>query len=113
MIIEKTVIEYLASVMPDVPCYAERQTPDPDSFLIIEKTGSSKTNRIETSTVAVQSFGPTKLSAAELNERVKENMENMIERPDISAVYINSDYPFTDTASKRYRYQAVFVITHY
>ena len=113
MIIEKAVIEYLESVMPDVPCFAERQTPDPDTFLIVEKTGSHIENRIETSTVAVQSYGPTKLSAAELNELVKTNMENMVVRPDISAVYLNSDYPFTDTASKRYRYQAVFVITHY
>ena len=32
---------------------------------------------------------------------------------DICAVRLNTDYTFTDTASKRFRYQAVFDITHY
>ena len=31
----------------------------------------------------------------------------------ISAVRFDSDYNFTDTDTKHYRYQAVFEITHY
>ena len=33
--------------------------------------------------------------------------------PEIGAVHLNSDYNFTDTAAKRYRYQAVFDVTYY
>jgi hypothetical protein len=40
-------------------------------------------------------------------------MEAMIERNDISRVGLNSDYNYTDTAMKQYRYQAVFVVVYY
>lgn len=82
-------------------------------FVIIEKTGSSRSNRITTSTLAIQSYGATLDDAMELNERVKEVMDEAISLPDVTKVTLNSDYNFTDTSTKRYRYQAVFDITHY
>ena len=51
--------------------------------------------------------------AAALNMEVKTAIKNAVELPSVSAVYINSDYNFTDTETKRYRYQCVAVITHY
>lgn len=51
--------------------------------------------------------------AAKLNEELKEVVENMIELDEISNVQLNSDYNFTDTTTKEYRYQAVFDINHY
>ena len=51
--------------------------------------------------------------AASLNERVKKVMENIIELDDICSCNLNSDYNYTDTGRKKYRYQAVFDITHY
>ncbi len=42
-----------------------------------------------------------------LNEEVKQAIEKMVELPSISRVELNSDYNFTDTETKRYRYQAV------
>ena len=46
-------------------------------------------------------------------EEVKAAMEGMIERDDISKIQLNSDYNYTDTAMKYYRYQAVFIVTYY
>lgn len=112
--IEKIMIEYLSETFPNIPVYAERPTEDiPDEFIVIDKTGSSKYNMIQASTVAVQSYGPSLLAVAEMNEDIIDAMESMVSREDVSAVRLNSDYNFSDTASKVYRYQAVFDITHY
>lgn len=112
--IEKVLIQYLAAALSQIPVYAERPTEDiPETFVVIDKTGSSITNLIETHTVAVQSYGSSLLAAAELNEDVKDAMDNMVTRADISAVRLNTDYNFSDTASKVYRYQAVFDIVYY
>lgn len=83
-----------------------------DFFVVLEKTGSSKTNHIPTATMAFQSYGPTKFRASELNDKVKEAVESAIVLDSISAVRLNSDYDFTNPATKRYRYQALYVITY-
>ena len=51
--------------------------------------------------------------AAVLNEAVKETVEGMIELDEISKIKLNSDYNYTDTTTKEYRYQAVFDMNHY
>ena len=63
--------------------------------------------------LAVQSYAPTLLPAAELNEQVKTAMFGAAQLPGVAAVHLNSDYNFTDTSSKTYRYQAVFDVTYY
>ena len=77
----------------------------PDKFVLIQKTGSSKRNKLLASTFAFQSYL--------LNENVKEVVEQLVELNDVSDVSLNSDYNYTDTESKKYRYQAVFDIRHY
>ena len=51
--------------------------------------------------------------AAELNEKLKQVIENMVELNEISGIHLNSDYNFTDTETKKYRYQAVFDINYF
>ena len=112
MMIEERILGYLNAAL-SVDCYMEMPEDASDSFVVIEKTGSSTTNRITKATFAIQSYGPSLYDAAALNEQVKEAMENIIQRDDISKVELNSDYNYTDTALKHYRYQAVFVVTYY
>ena len=64
-------------------------------------------------TLAIQSFSTSLFGAASLNEQVKETMEQIIELDDICKCELNSDYNYSDTNKKRYRYQAVFDIVHY
>lgn len=112
--IEKELIRYLSGAFPQIPVYAERPVKEiPETYIVIEKTGTRRLNHIKTSTIAVQSYGPSMQAAAELNERVVDAMESMASLDEVSAVRLNTDYNFTDTASKVYRYQAVFDITHY
>jgi len=111
--IEKTILDYLSDCLPDVPVYMEVPADRPAVFVVIEKTGSSRINHIDSATIAVQSYGATLYDAAALNERVKTAMLDSITLDSISRAALNSDYNYTDTASKHYRYQAVFDVTFY
>jgi polyhydroxyalkanoate synthesis regulator phasin len=49
----------------------------------------------------------------EINEKVKDFMRAAISLDKIAKVECNSDYNFTDSSTKTYRYQAVFDIKYY
>lgn len=109
--IEVTILQYLLSQNLSVGrnVYAEVPGDPPDQYIVIEKTGSSQTNRINQAMIAVQSYSKNSLlEAMELNEEVKQAMDEMPLLEDIFSCKLNSDYNFTSTATKEYRYQAVF-----
>lgn len=110
--IEVVILNHLNSVL-SVPAYMEIPKDQPESFVVLEKTGSGKRNRLCSATFAVQSYAPTMYAAASLNEEAKAAMESAVELNEVTSVALNSDYNYTDTASKKYRYQAVFDIYHY
>lgn len=110
--VEKIVKDYLQSSL-GIPVRLEEEDNLGNEYVLIEKTGSSKKDHISTATIAIQSYSMSLYGAASLNERVKEAMEKIIERNDISKCELNSDYNYTDTARKKYRYQAVFDIVHF
>lgn len=82
-------------------------------IVIVEKTSGSQSNHLKSATFAFQSYGDSLYEAAKLNEKVKEAIFAMEELPLIAGVHLNSDYNYTDTQIKRYRYQAVFDINYY
>lgn len=96
-----------------VPSFLERDGEMPKRYVLFEKTGSSKRNYLLSSTFAFQSHAESMYEAAKLNEEVKSVVEQLIELDEISNARLNSDYNFTDTTTKEYRYQAVFDINHY
>lgn len=111
--IEDTVLSHMEDKL-DV--YVGLEVPDedaPSKYVIIEKTSSSRVNHIDTATFAFKSYAPTMYEAAELNEAVKEAADSLIENDLISKAALNSDYNFTDTTKKGYRYQAVYNITYH
>ena len=110
--IEKTILDYLDEHL-SVPVYMEEPINKPASYVLIERTGSSESDLIESTTLALQSYGASLYDAAVLNMAVKARIKQAVELPSVSAVYINSDYNFTDTETKRYRYQCVAVVTHF
>lgn len=112
--IEKTVIDYLiGKTTADREVFAEIPYNAQGKYIVIEKTGSTTENMITTSTIAVKSHAPSLYDAMSLNEEVKAIMDQLPELDIVSSVNLNSDYNFTDSTSKQYRYQAVFQITHY
>lgn len=109
--IELIVKDYLKTKL-DVPVRMEIPANPPDTFVVLEKTGSTRENRLDTATFAIQSYATSMAEAASLNEEVKSAMEEMIELNAISSVHLNSDYNFTDTSEHKYRYQCLYVVTY-
>lgn len=110
--IEIIIKQYLDSHL-SVPSFLEYPNDKPQRFVIFEKTSSGKSNHLPSSTFAFQSYAESMYESALLNEEVKEVVENMIELDEIRSIKLNSDYNFTDTTTKEYRYQAVFDIKYY
>ena len=109
--IEKVVLDYLETKL-EVGCYLEVPS-EQSSFIVIEKTGSSDEDGIYGATIAIQSYAPSLYEAASLNEQVKDAMKDIVELDEVSDCDLNSDYNFTNTLTKQYRYQAVFDLIHY
>ncbi|HEK9981562.1 TPA: hypothetical protein TVE77_000732 [Streptococcus equi subsp. zooepidemicus] len=110
--IELTIKKYLDEHL-DVPSFFEHQKDEPARFIILEKTSGAKQNHLLSSTFAFKSYAESLYEAALLNDKVKQVIEQLDVLPQVSGVHLNADYNFTDTATKRYRYQAVFDINHY
>lgn len=111
--IEKIVLDYLNKEL-EVPAYMEEpEDLQAEQYVLIEKTGSSQANHLYTATLAIQSYADTLCKAAQLNEQVKTAMDGITREKEVTRSELNSDYNYTDTARKQYRYQAVYDLTHY
>lgn len=110
--IEETVLNHMDDKLS---VFVGMEVPDnpPSKYVVIEKTSSSRVNHIDSATFAFQSYAPSMVEAAELNEAVKAAADSLIELAVISKAALNSDYNFTDTSKKGYRYQAVYNITYH
>lgn len=112
MSIEYTLLNFLLENLT-VPVYMEEPNELSSKYVIIEKTGSSVSDHINTATFAIQSYGASLEDAVDLNENVKSVMDDVFYYdPSILSCKLNSDYNFTDSETKRYRYQAVYNITY-
>jgi hypothetical protein len=111
--IEEILRNYLGDSL-SAPVYLEIPKDYPSRFYVIEKTGGAQVNHIKSATVAIKSYGESMYDAANMNEELKDAMlYGLAELAQIASVRLNSDYNFTDTTTKQYRYQAVFDIRHY
>lgn len=110
--IEVIILNHLKSKLT-VPVKLEKPDPAPTEYVLFEKTSSGRVNYLNSSTVAFQSYSDSMANSALLNEEVKKAVDSLIELDEIASVKLNSDYNFTDTTTKQYRYQAVYDINHY
>ena len=111
--IEEIIRRYLTPLLDPVPVYIEKPAAPGRKYVVIERTGGGMENHIRTAMIAVQSYGGTMEEAAILHEAVLEHMQGMIGLDEIGGISLNSEYNFTDTETKAYRYQAVFDLTYY
>ncbi len=109
--IETLLIDYLSN---NLEVFVGMEAPEQTTnYVIVDKTGSSRNNHIITSSFAIQSYGASLYEAMELNDEVTRVMEGFRELNQITRVELETDYNFTNTATKQYRWQAVYNITHY
>lgn len=110
--IEIIILNHLKSRL-NVPVSLEKPSSQTGSYVVFEKTSSGKSNHLPSVTIAFQSYANTLYDAVVLNEEVKQVVESLIELDEIRGLTLNSDYNFTDTTTKEYRYQAVYDIKYY
>ena len=109
--ITKDLLDYLGTQLT-VGVYME--APEQlTNYVLIDQTGTSRTNHIITTTLAIQSYAPSLYEVMLLNEDVKAAMDGFAELANVTRVELQTDYNFTNTATKQYRWQAVYSITHY
>lgn len=94
--------------------FMEKPEKKVEEYILIEKTGSKWTDRINQAMIAIKSISTRRMvTAARINNFVKREMLEMADRiDDIYSCDLVSDYNFTNTEAKEYRYQAVFIL-HY
>lgn len=110
--IEETLKSYLSDATKQ-KVWLEIPPKPPSEFIIIEKTAGGESNHIQSATFAIQSWAASMHDAAELNETVKKAMNNITDLPEIAGAHLQTDYNFTDTTTKKYRYQAVYDLNFY
>ena len=110
--IEKVLLDYLNDNV-SATVFMEQPKDKPEAFFILEKTGGGRTNYISESNFIIQSYAPSLALAARMNEEIKAALFNAITLDEISRVELNGDYNYSDPTTKQYRYQGVYVITHY
>ena len=85
----------------------------PPRYYLAARLGVSPDNHIHHARIAVQSYAPSLVEAMALNRAAYEAMKSLTELSAVTAAGLVSDYNFTDTATGRYRWQAVYEITYY
>ena len=107
--VETIILNHLSDRLAVRVCM-EIPAENPPRFVLIEKVGGGERDLIQTATLAIQSYAESMYQAAALIEQVKTAMRDAVTLDSISRCEINSDYNYTDTTKKKYRYQAVFDI---
>lgn len=109
--IEEIVVDYLNDNL-EVPAFMEMPEVQPESFVLVERTGGSEEEHIQYATLAIQSYAESAYQAAVLNEMVKKAMKDIVILDSIFKSKLNSDYNFTDATKKKHRYQAVYDLVY-
>ena len=110
--IELVILNHLKDGL-NVPVFMEKPTNAPSEYVLFEKTGGGRNETMPSATFAFQSYSTSLFKAAVLNEAVKNEVDHLVLLDEIRGITLNTDYNFTDTTTKQYRYQAVYDIKHY
>lgn len=110
--IELVILNHLKDGL-DVPVFMEKPTNAPSEYVLFEKTGGGRNETMPSATFAFQSYSTSLFKAAVLNEAVKNEVDHLVLLDEIRGITLNTDYNFTDTTTKQYRYQAVYDIKYY
>ena len=98
----------------DVPVYvAEKPQNKPIKYVVIQTIDGFRQNEIDAITLNFESYSDTMISAAQLNEAVKQTVLNSIELNNISSAKYSGGGQNFDTATKSYCYESVFNFYYY
>lgn len=104
--IEKQVIKYLNEL--HIPAYMEEPKEKPSEYVVLESIDNGRTNYIDAVTFNITCYSTTLQKAAELNQRVKEAMYDIVSIDNISSSKCGGGGQDIDTSTKRYAYYSIF-----
>lgn len=110
--IETIVRDYLEQMI-SVPVYMEFPENPPDRFVLLKKGDTTRANLLESTVFIPESYAESMLRAAKLNALVKAAMDGLTRLTEVAGSQLGADYPAFDEKNNRYRYQAVYNISHY
>ena len=87
--IEIIIKDYLDEKLEE-QVFLEKPNSSIGNYVVIDKTSSAKSNHLPSATIAFQSYGTSLYKAAELNERVKQTVEGLIELDEIRGIKLNN-----------------------
>lgn len=106
--IEKTVTSYMNRKL-DVPVYmGEKPTEKKKEYVVLSIIDNGRTDFIDAVTFNIRSYSTSLQKAAELNEKVKNAMFDIIEEPTISSSKCGGGGQNIDSLTKEYSYDTVF-----
>lgn len=111
-ITEIEIRNFLLEQLDGVPVHFQVPSGPPDLYVLIEKVGSFRDHGLWTDSFAFQSCGKSLLEVMRLNQEIKEVLPGIVELDDFFRCECETDYNFTNTETKEYRYQAVFEIVY-
>ena len=114
------IIDYLNNSNLDAPAYkipAYAEVPKeniPEEYYVLELIGDPMVDHIPAATIAARSYARSMKRAADLAYDLDNILMNgLINLDYISGVKRNTIANYTDQSTKEYRYQGVYIITHY
>lgn len=111
--IEEQVLNYLISKLNTNNIYLEIPKTLTDSFVVFQIVDRSRENLIDAVTIRFWSYGESKVTAALLDESVREAMLEIPEEiDDISSSKLGGSADSFDTTLKRNRYQSYYNLTY-
>ena len=110
--IEEIVIAYLNANLT-VHVGGEVPNRPPLRYVVVQKKGGERENHIYTALFQFDAYAESLVAAAALCKEVMAVVDEMTDLDEVCSCEYGGDFNATDTASKRYRYQAMYNITHY
>lgn len=111
--IEAIIVKYLKEQL-NIKVSTETPSNPPNEYLVVMTTNERKiAPNIEACLCSIMAYSDTMQNASELNERVKDAMEQICSLNDVTACNLNAGGNDTDTQRKKYRYRTTYDITYY
>jgi len=110
--IETVVKDFMESYLP-VPVFMEYPKEPHRRFVVLRKSGGTRENLLDSATFVADSYAESMFETAKLNEQVVAAFDSLTDLDTVSSSKRGGDYNVPDTQNKRYRYQAICVVTYY
>ena len=113
MLIEKVVLDHLKTKLNSNDVYLETPEVIPIEFVEFRVEARGKVNQIDAVTFEIYSEADSRLAAAQLDKRVRDAMESLIEGDSIASSKLGGGRVEMDNALRKYRNVVYYNVIYY